>query len=226
MRPGIFFDTFERQFGQAIPPSVRRAINLFWANADDAIDIIESYADRSNEEDYALQVRHRSLNATTLLAYSEELYYGMLNWFSDNAYELAKLCFSMGAVCDSEEWSDFIWYKNLVDEKDVDEKGVDEKEVDEKEVGSEKVLEKESVENNIQVSKGNNVKNAIEELSGVVIKLNQLDDNSDEGIKTDSFLADNNDMINNDFNISLSISGNAFLTLSNTVQEIMFLFNA
>ena len=120
VRPGIFFDTFERQFGRAIPRSVQRAIGLFWAAADDAIDIIESYADRSNEGDYDLQVRHNSLNATTLLAYSEELYYGMLNWFSDNAYEIAKLCFSMGAVRDSEEWSDFIWYKNLVGERDLD----------------------------------------------------------------------------------------------------------
>ena len=120
VRPGIFFDTFERQFGRAVPLPVQRAISLFWSGADDAIDIIESYADRSKEEDYKLQVRHNSINATTLFAYSEELYYGMLNWFAANAYEIAKLCFSTGAVRDSEEWSDFVWYKNLVGERDVD----------------------------------------------------------------------------------------------------------
>ncbi len=120
VRPGIFIDIFEKQFNKSIPSSVKRAINLFWAAADDALEIIEACADRSNEKNYELQVRHASLNATTLMSYSEKLYYDMLNWFADNSYEIAKLCFSMGAVSDSDEWSDYIWYKNLIGENDVD----------------------------------------------------------------------------------------------------------
>lgn len=120
VRAGLFIDTFEKQFGKIIPASVQRGINLFWASADDAVDIIEAYADRSNEKNFDLQIRHKSLNATTLLAYSEELYYDMLKWFTDNAYEIAKLCFSMGAVRDSAEWSDYIWYKNLLGENNID----------------------------------------------------------------------------------------------------------
>ncbi len=120
VRAGLFIDTFEKQFGEQIPADVQRAINLFWAAADDAVKIIEQYADRSNGKNFDLQIRHKSLNATTLKAYDEVLYNSLLRWFKDNAYEVAQLCFSMGAVRDRSEWSDFIWYKNLLDENDTD----------------------------------------------------------------------------------------------------------
>lgn len=120
VRAGLFIDTFEKQFGIKIPSNVQRAINLFWAAADDAVEIIERYGDRSNAKNYDLQIRHKSLNATTLKAYDDELYNALLTWFTDNAYELAKLSFSMGAVRDCAEWSDFVWYINLLGENDTD----------------------------------------------------------------------------------------------------------
>lgn len=120
VRAGLFIDTFEKQFGKRVPDSVQRAINLFWAAADDAVDIIKQYSDQSNEKNYTLQLRHKSVNATTLKAYSQKLYDDLLMWFIDNAYEIAELCFSMGAVRDKDEWSEFIWYKNMLEENDVD----------------------------------------------------------------------------------------------------------
>ena len=120
VRAGIFIETFEAQFRKSIPESVKRAIKLFWAAADDTISIIEQYADRSNVKNYDLQIRHASLNATTLKAYDESLYNDLLNWFTENAYELTTLSFAMGAVRDQEEWSDFVWYINLLEENDVD----------------------------------------------------------------------------------------------------------
>lgn len=116
---GIFIDTFEKQFSKSIPESVQRAIKLFWAAADDAVDIIKEYGD-ANSKNYELQLRHKSLNATTLEKYNQELYNDMLSWFIDNAYEIARLCFSMGAVRDSDEWSDHIWYINLLNENNTD----------------------------------------------------------------------------------------------------------
>lgn len=120
VRAGLFIDTFEKQFGTKIPSNVQRAINLFWAAADDAVEIVECYGDRSNVKNYDLQIRHKSLNATTLKAYDEELYNALLDWFTANAYELAKLSFSMGAVRNRDEWSDFVWYINLLGENDTD----------------------------------------------------------------------------------------------------------
>ena len=120
VRAGLFIDTFERQFDAKIPADVQRAINLFWAAADDAVEIIEEFGDRSNKKNFDLQMRHESVNATTLKAYDKHLYDVLLEWFTDNAYELAKLSFSMGAVRDSKEWSDFVWYVNLLGENDTD----------------------------------------------------------------------------------------------------------
>lgn len=120
VKAGLFIDTFEKQFHTEIPANVKRAINLFWAASDDAVEIVERYGDRNNIKNYDLQIRHRSLNATTLKAYDETLYNALLNWFTNNAYELAKLSFSIGAVRDNNEWSNFIWYINLLGENDTD----------------------------------------------------------------------------------------------------------
>lgn len=120
VRAGLFIQSFETQFGKPIPNSVQRAINLFWSAAENAVDIIQAYADRSIEKDYSLQLRHKSLNATTLKAYDRVLYEELLLWFIYNAGEIAKLCFSMGAALDPEEWSKFVWYKNMLGENNVD----------------------------------------------------------------------------------------------------------
>ncbi|MBR5485407.1 MAG: hypothetical protein IKV41_02730 [Oscillospiraceae bacterium] len=120
VRAGLFIDTFEKQFGIKIPLDVQRAINLFWAASDDAVEIIEKFGNRNNAKSYNMQLRHESLNATTLKAYNEHLYTVLLQWFTNNAYELAKLSFSMGAVQNRNEWSDFVWYINLLGENDAD----------------------------------------------------------------------------------------------------------
>ena len=120
VRAGLFINTFERQFQTQIPDSVQRAICLFWAAAEDAVEIIEQYADKSDYKNYEMQLRHKSLNATTLKAYDRGLYDELLGWFMEHAYEITVLCFSMGAVRDREEWSDYIWYINLLGEHDTD----------------------------------------------------------------------------------------------------------
>ena len=121
VRADLFIETFEKQFGKQISSNVQRAIRLFWATADDAIDIIDHYGDKSDKKSYNLQVRHKSLNATTLKRYDINLYQDMLKWFRINIYEIAKLAFSMGAAQNKSEWSDYIWYINLLGENDVDE---------------------------------------------------------------------------------------------------------
>lgn len=119
VRAGLFINTFEKQVNTKIPDSVKRAITLFWAAADDAVDIIKQYADKTNKRHYNLQIRHKSLNATTLKNYDENLYHDLLAWFTENVSALTKLSFSMGAVQDRGEWPDFIWYVNLLKENNV-----------------------------------------------------------------------------------------------------------
>ncbi|MCM1534291.1 MAG: hypothetical protein NC126_00035 [Clostridium sp.] len=116
-----FMEVFETQFEKRIPCDVKRAIKLFWAAADDALPIIREHGDTIYSKAYNLQVRHKSLNADTLRRYDEALYGALLGWFADNIYEITKLCFSMGAACDAEEWSDYVWYINLLGECNIDE---------------------------------------------------------------------------------------------------------
>lgn len=115
-----FIKVFEKQFGTDIPENVQRAIRLFWAAAEDAPEIIEQYGNPLESKKYKLQIRHKSLNATTLKTYDESLYNSMLNWFSQNAYKITKLAFSMGAAVAETEWSEYVWYINLLGENDVD----------------------------------------------------------------------------------------------------------
>lgn len=115
-----FIQVFEKQFEIPVPESVRRAMRLFWAAAEDAESIIDQYGDRSKERDFQLQMRHKSLNAETLRAYDSRLWEDILKWFAENAYELTALAFSMGSVRDSDQWSDHIWYINLIGENDMD----------------------------------------------------------------------------------------------------------
>ena len=90
--------------------------------------------------------------------------------------------------------------KELEAEKEVEKEPI-EQEVFREKVQVKKDAEKNNLKKEVKTDKKNEIENAIDELSGIVIELNQLDDKSDEGIKKDSVLADNNDMINNDFNV-------------------------
>lgn len=116
----IFIKVFEKQFHQPIPKDVKRAIKLFWAAADDALSIIKEYGNTADIKSYKLQIRHKSLNATTLKNYDIELYNSMLQWFKDNIYNITMLSFAMGAAEDKNEWSDYIWYINRLGENTVD----------------------------------------------------------------------------------------------------------
>ena len=119
VRVDLFFEVFENQFGKTIPENVKRAMRLFWAGADDAMEIIEKYATR-NCKAYDIQLHHHSLNADTLQKYDSALYDAMLQWFRENIYEVTKLSFAMGAVKDSGEWSEFVWYINTLNENEID----------------------------------------------------------------------------------------------------------
>lgn len=121
VRVNNFIDFFERQFNTTIPTKAQRALKLFWADAEDSVQIIKKYADKNNKIIFEQQIRHKSLNATTLQRYDKSLYDSLLNWFKNNMFELTKLAFSMGAVKSSLEWPEFVWYKNSLGENDIDE---------------------------------------------------------------------------------------------------------
>ena len=121
VRAGLFIEIFQSHFKKQIPENIQRAIKLFWAEANNAVSIIEKHADKNDQKNYDQQIKHKSLNATTLMAYDEELANGLLDWFKSNIYELTKLSFAMGAAKNPSDWAEFVWYKNRLGEHKVDE---------------------------------------------------------------------------------------------------------
>lgn len=116
-----FIDVYEQQFRNEIPLDVQYAMRLFWAGAkEDALRIINQYCS-VDDDNYTLQVRHQSLNATTMKMYDDDLYHALLDWFVEHAYNIAHLAFMSGAVLSRDEWAEYVWYINLIDSIDLDE---------------------------------------------------------------------------------------------------------
>lgn len=115
-----FIETFENQFSKDVPNDIKRAINLFWSESPDALEIIEKYGNKMIPNEYEQQIKHKSLNASTLLLYNQELYNGLLSWFEENMYEICKLVFSMGAAKYEDDWAHLLWYINLLGEEPLD----------------------------------------------------------------------------------------------------------
>ena len=114
-----FIDGFEKQFDKVIPADVERAIRLFIAGAHDVQEILEekrlSVGVRTQIRVYE-QVKNR-LTWQTLEKYNIELTECLLDWFKSNIKELALFCFQRGLAANKEDWADFVWYHNEVQEE-------------------------------------------------------------------------------------------------------------
>lgn len=115
-----FIEIYKKQFNEDIPASIERAIKLFWSSASDAKYIINKYADKSDIKSYNRQLKHSSLNATTLKLYDPTLHKNMLDWFSKKSANLTMLAFSMGGAKNPNDFAKYIWYKNLLGENEID----------------------------------------------------------------------------------------------------------
>ena len=120
VRANNFIEVFEKQFHDSVPVDVQKAIKLFWKADSDAVSIIEKFSDRDNVKVYEMQIRHKSLNASTLAHYDKNLYDSLLQWFKNSIFNVTRLCFATGAVKNQIEWADFVWYKNMLGENEVD----------------------------------------------------------------------------------------------------------
>lgn len=108
-----FISGYCKMFDCKITDEVINAINLFWSNSkDDSLqDIIKYYAsDYSNYE-----IKKNRLTASTLKQYNENLYNILLSWIKENIYNITFFCFSTGLSNDIDSYSDYVWFKNLVD---------------------------------------------------------------------------------------------------------------
>lgn len=114
-----FIDGFERQFDKTIPADVERAIRLFIAGAHDVQEILTqkklSIGVKPQIRVYE-QVKNR-LTWQTLEKYNSELTECLLEWFKSNIKEVALFCFQRGLSANKNDWANFVWYHNEVEEE-------------------------------------------------------------------------------------------------------------
>lgn len=111
-----FISGFEKQYDKEIPEDIKRAIRIFWGNAEDTTGLIDKFGTNKKYE-----YRKNRLVADTLKIYSVSLYNELLKWFVENIYEIADFCFSKGLARDKSEWANLVWYINGLGENQVDE---------------------------------------------------------------------------------------------------------
>lgn len=109
-----FIEGFEKQFDTEISADVKRAINLYWGTAEDTEEILKKYATNSIYEFHKMR-----LTADTLKKYNPMLYKSLIEWFSQNCYEVFLFCFSRGLAKDKSEWANILWYKNEIGENNT-----------------------------------------------------------------------------------------------------------
>lgn len=114
-----FIDGFERQFNKAVPADVERAIRLFIAGAHDVQEILTqkklSVGVMPKIRNYE-QAKNR-LTWKTLEKYNSELNECLLEWFKSNIKEIALFCFERGLSAKKDDWANFVWYHNEVEEE-------------------------------------------------------------------------------------------------------------
>jgi len=115
-----FIFGFEKQFNKKIPDNVSRAIRLFIAGAGDVTSIIKHqniHAIESSNKIKDYELRKQRLTWNSLEKYDSELANSLLSWIKDNIVYITLFCFQRGLSIDKDNWANFIWYQNEVNEK-------------------------------------------------------------------------------------------------------------
>lgn len=115
-----FIKGFEEIYKQEIPEQIKRAIRLYWGEADDTIAIVSKYKDQTPSIVYDYQLRKHRLVANTLSLYDSKMHNELLKWFDDNMYNIIDFCFSRGLALEDKEKAEIIWYKNTIGENNID----------------------------------------------------------------------------------------------------------
>lgn len=113
-----FINGFELQFKKSIPENVKKSINLFWGYDYENNIIDNMIIDYGTNLKY--EKRKHRIVAETLKLIDPNLTVDLLKWFKENIYEITIYCFSSGLVKNKELFANYIWYKNLINDKNLD----------------------------------------------------------------------------------------------------------
>lgn len=115
-----FIDGFEKHFKTEIPEDVKIAMMIFWGEHKNIINIVDKFGEKDNIKIKNYENRKHRLVAKSLLAHNEIIASNMIDWFKKNIENITLFCFSYGLASEPSDWANYIWYKNLVDDKNYD----------------------------------------------------------------------------------------------------------
>ena len=117
-----FVQGIEKQFSTTIPSEIQDLLHLFFFGNPNTQKLLNNPQITIGQSDdlIALQKKQNRLVWTSLENWDNEAANRLLQWFKDNISILADYCFSKGLSSSPDEWADYVWFINLLGEKDLD----------------------------------------------------------------------------------------------------------
>jgi hypothetical protein len=118
-----FIKGFEYHYSE-IPEGVKTILKLMFSfDENEILGILDNHPKLSHTNtkirDY--EKRKKRLVWDSLTTIHSGLANETLNWFEINSGNIADFCFSRGLAISKDNWSDYVWYKNILDgESDID----------------------------------------------------------------------------------------------------------
>lgn len=111
-----FAGAYEALYGEAIPPDVVRALKLFTGEAEDSAAVLATISPDVDRAYRRLEQEQNSrLFYDAIHAYDPHMAEALLTWLRDHAANVFELCFAAGTVKDRKNWSQVLWYQNLLE---------------------------------------------------------------------------------------------------------------
>ena len=112
---------FEYQFSKKVPDNVQKAIRLFIGGDDDIQKILANkrlhIINKEQIKIYEYELRKNRLTWQTLKEHNNELTECLIDWLKLNIKELVLFCFQRGLAKNKDDWADYVWYHNAVQEE-------------------------------------------------------------------------------------------------------------
>lgn len=117
-----FINGYEKHYN-TIPNNVKEALRLYFAGHPKIEEILnnKTYVGGQTQTLISYQKRKCRLVKVTLDKYDRSLSDALLQWMKSNIVNITDFCFAKGLASNPEEWSEYLWFKNVIGER-LDEK--------------------------------------------------------------------------------------------------------